>query len=56
MGWALEDRVVVGGLADRMREVGRGQTVEIEAIQEDPANPYEGMWQLTVMPLLARDG
>lgn len=55
-GWALEDHVVLGLLAAYGRDLRLGQTVQIEVIQHDPANPYEGMGESSGKALIARDG
>ena len=44
-GWALEDHVMIELLAAHARRLGLGQPVALEAIPEDPANPYEAMAQ-----------
>lgn len=39
-GYALEDQVVMNLFLDYAKELGRGQEVSIEGLQEDAKNPY----------------
>ncbi|MBX2876154.1 MAG: ornithine cyclodeaminase family protein [Saprospiraceae bacterium] len=47
-GWALEDQVVMNLFMEYANELGRGQEIAIESLQEDAKNPYHFMSEVAV--------
>jgi len=47
-GWALEDQVVMDLFMEYANQLGRGQKVAIESLQEDAKNPYHFLSDVAV--------
>lgn len=47
-GWALEDQIVMDLFMEHAHQLGRGQAIAIETLQEDAKNPYHFLSEISV--------